>query len=80
MVTFADEKTAKAELEALRKFAKTNVAVAAWTAIAANPNWAHGDVDNVNLSSEVASAMSPGAVASVAVAAAAAIAALAIAF
>jgi hypothetical protein len=77
------EKLANAELEAVRVFAKTTVAAAAWTANSASASWAHGDTEATDLSAGVAAAaaaaagaMSPGAVA----AAGAAIAALAMAF
>jgi len=79
-VAAADEKAAKAELEAVRTFAKTTVSAATWTANSASASWAHADLADADLSAGVTAvisgAMSPGTVA----AAGAAIAALAMAF
>merc|ERR1719412_2879175 len=78
----ADEKTANAELEAVRTFAKTTVAAAALAKdiAAANPTWAHADAADTDLTAGVAAAAAAAAGAMSLGAVAAAIATLSMAF
>jgi len=77
----ADEKTANAELEAVRTFAKTTVSAAAFAKdVGGSPTWAHGDLADTDLTAGVAAAAAAAAGAMSLGAVAAAIATLSMAF